>query len=139
MQRIEDEEAYRKWFQEHDGLGSLLGSRLISVSAEECLSEYEAKPEHYNPNGILHGGALYTVMDSAQGAFVHYFLEDTFQAAATGTATIKYFEPVRGGKITIRTHLKQRQGRKIFVFSSAKNEEGREVAALEEVWIAILK
>ena len=44
------------------------------------------KAEHCNPSGILHGGALFSVMDSGRGAFVHYIIDEKWTYAATGGA-----------------------------------------------------
>jgi uncharacterized protein (TIGR00369 family) len=119
-----------------DRLGAQLGARFVSFDGTTCVYEYDARPEHFNPNGMLHGGALFTVMDSSQGLLVFYIL-DHEQAAATGTATIKYLAPVRAGRIVVRTTLARREGRKIFVTSEARSAEDRVVAVLEEVWITI--
>ena len=70
----QDPENFKKFFAAHDRLGSLLGAKLVSLDQKECVYAYDPSPQHYNPNGILHGGALYTVMDSSQGAFVHFIL-----------------------------------------------------------------
>lgn len=132
-----DPAAYLRFFEGKDRLGSLLGGKLLSISGEESFYEYSPVAAHHNPNGILHGGALYTAMDSSQGAFVHFILEEKFRCAATGTATIRYEAPVTSGKVKIRTWLKGREGRKLFVSSEAKNEQGKLLATLEEIWIAI--
>ncbi|MCM0606317.1 MAG: PaaI family thioesterase [Xanthomonadaceae bacterium] len=132
-------ENYIQWFKNTDKLGEIFSPKIVSLSETECLYEYTVIPAHFNPSGILHGGALYTVMDSSQGLFVHYILDDSFKAAATGTATIKYLAPLKSGVVKIRTYLKEKSGRKLFVNSVATDESGREVATLEEIWIAILK
>ena len=130
---------YIKNFLVTDRLGKIFNGRCTSISTEECLYEYDFNGEHTNPNGILHGGALFTVMDSSQGALIHYDLDKKYQAAATGTATIRYFAPVTSGTVKIRTYKKSTEGRKVFVNSVATDESGKEVAVLEEVWICILK
>ena len=130
---------YAKAFVARDKMGQLFGAKFLALSHSECIYEYEVNEDHYNPNGILHGGALYAVMDSSQGMFVHAILDDQFKAAATGTATIKYLAPVRHGKIKIVTTLKGQENRKIFVSSIAFDETGIKVADLDEVWIAMLK
>ena len=132
-------EQYAKDFEGADALGDLLGAKFISVNDKECLYEYEAQEGHYNPNGILHGGALYSVMDSSQGAFVHFILDPQYKFAATGTATIRYNAPVTRGKIKIRTWLEKIERRKMFIQSSATDSKGTEVATLDEIWIAIPK
>ncbi len=130
---------YIKGFEARDKMGSLLGHKLISLTDQECISEYQTQPEHFNPNDILHGGALYTVMDSAQGAFVHFNLEPQFKYASTGTSTIKYLAPVFKGLIKIKTQFKNTENRKIFICSEAYNEQNVLVATLDEIWIAALK
>jgi uncharacterized protein (TIGR00369 family) len=136
---MKSEEDYKKFFETADQLGQLLGHKIVALGKEELLSEYLVNPQHYNPNKILHGGTLFALMDSAQGAFVHFNLDPSFKHAATGTATVRYNAPVRSGKIQIRTWLKEQQGRKIYVHSTATDESGTVVAQVEEVWIATLK
>lgn len=136
---MKDATAFARQFESKDRLGALLGGRVLHLSAGECTYEYVVKQEHFNPNGILHGGALYSVMDSSQGAFLHFILESEYRFAATGTSTIRYLAPMKEGKIRIRTWLEGKERRKYFVRSSATNEAGLEIATLDEVWIAILK
>ena len=92
-------------FLARDKLGTLLGARFVSLTPEACLYEYEAAEDHFNPAGTLHGGALFTVMDSSQGMLVFSLLEPPYRRALTGTATVKYLAPVRGGKVRVRTTL----------------------------------
>ena len=139
MKNQKNKQEYIANFERTDRFGSLMGAKIISLSSDECIFEYTVSSNHYNPNGILHGGALFGIMDSSQGLFVHYILGDTYSGAVTGTATVKYLAPVREGIIRIRTFLKEHQGRKLFVNSVATNVEGNEVAVLEEIWISILK
>lgn len=131
-------ESYLKSFEDLDHLGNLIGAKPISVSKTECIFEYIVNPDHFNPNGFLHGGALFTVMDSSQGLFLHYVLDDKFNFAVTGTATIRYEKAVSEGTIQIRTFGDHHEGRKYFVKSVAS--KGSEILAiLDEVWIAIEK
>lgn len=133
-----DPKSYAQQFVAQDRLGSLLGGKFISLSSDECIYEYEVNPNHLNPNGILHGGALFTIMDSSQGMLIHYVLDEAYKAAATGTATIKYLAPLQSGKIRIHTVIKEKQNRKFFVVSTA-TDRAKEVAVLEEIWIGLLK
>lgn len=137
MTPTKDYSPYTDWFVKHDEMGRLLGGRFISLTSDECIYEYDVSPKHLNPNGILHGGALYTVMDSSQGMLVHADLDPAFKAGATGTATIKYLAPVTSGTIRIHTKISRREGRKVFVESSAVDSNGVAVAHLDEIWIMI--
>jgi acyl-CoA thioesterase len=120
-----------------DRLGVLLGARFVSLASDECRYEYDVDERHFNPAGILHGGTLFTVMDTSQGMLVISQLDVSFRAAATGTATIKYLAPVHEGTICIRTTLTRREGRKLFVHSEAADAQGTPVAILDEIWVAI--
>ena len=133
---MNDAQDYLAKFHQLDAMAKLLGAKAIQVDETECLYEYSVRPEHFNPNGVLHGGALYTIMDSSQGAFLHFILDASFAHAFTGTSTIRYEAPVTDGVIQIRTWLKGREGRKYFVSSEAKRADGTTVARLEEIWIA---
>lgn len=137
MGGLQDVERYIQNFIEKDRLGTLMGALFVSLTPELCIYEYEATPKHFNPNGMLHGGALFTVMDTSQGMLMHLALDPQYRAAATGTATIKYLSPVYSGVIQIRTVITKREGRKYFVHSEAVHKDGKILATLEEIWIAI--
>ncbi|MCB1192475.1 MAG: PaaI family thioesterase [Leptospiraceae bacterium] len=132
-----DVEMYKKHFKNNDLLGSLFDYDIVSLTKEECIFKFEVSPKHFNPNGTLHGGALFSVMDSCQGAFMHYTLEDIYQYAVTGTATIKYLKPLTKGEIFMRTTLKEKIKRKLILSTVATDEKNEKVATLEEIWIAI--
>lgn len=134
---MRDKNSYIQRFIEQDRLGALLNAKFVSLTEDECVYEYEVDKEHYNPGGILHGGALYTVMDSSQGMLMHYVLSDEFKAAATGTANMKYLKALREGKILIRTVFEKRDDRKHYLKSIAYDDVGDEVAVLDEVFIGI--
>ena len=134
-----DPKDYILKFQSADKMGSMIEHKIISISDSECLSEYQASENHFNPGGILHGGALFAAMDSSQGALVHYALDEKFRYAVTGTATVKYLAPVKNEKVQIRSWFHSTQDRKLFVHSLAKTESGTEVAKLEEIWISAVK
>jgi acyl-CoA thioesterase len=123
-------------FVANDGLGALVGARFVSLNDGVCVYEYEPRAAHHNPGGMLHGGALYTVMDSSQGMLV-YSLVQPPTVAASGTATIKYLAPVRHGRIVVTTTLAKSEGRKLFVHSEAVDEAGVMVAVLDEIWIEL--
>lgn len=48
-----------------------LGFRVVRADAEGALVEADPRPEHLNGGGILHGGYLSALLDSATGWAVH--------------------------------------------------------------------
>jgi len=115
-------------------MGALVGARFVSLVDGVCTYEYEAREDHYNPGGMLHGGALFSVMDSSQGMLV-YSIVTAPDLAVTGTATIRYLAPVRRGRIVVSTRVTGSDGRKLFVRSEASDERATMVAALDATWI----
>jgi acyl-CoA thioesterase len=134
LRRSKDD--YIAAFEKGDRLGAMIGAKCVSLSESECIYIYEVSAQHYNPNGVLHGGALFTVADSSQGMFMHYILDERFTGAVTGTATIRYEKPLRDGRVEVRTFLQRQEGRKYFLRSEA-SQHGERVAWLEEIWIAL--
>ncbi|WP_141015638.1 PaaI family thioesterase [Nocardioides sambongensis] len=51
--------------------GELLGFRVLRADADGAVVEADPGPEHLNGGGILHGGYLGALLDSATGWAVH--------------------------------------------------------------------
>lgn len=124
-------------FMAEDGLGRLLGTHVVSLTPESCVFTYDVRPEHLNPVGILHGGALFSVMDSCQGMLVSFVVGGDGLTAATGTATIRYLAPVRSGRVVVSSTLVERQGRKLLVDSTATSPDHTTLALLRETWVTL--
>ena len=77
--------------------GTFLGLEVVSASAEEVRARLAWADELCTAGGILHGGALMGLADSAGGFCAFLNLPED----ATGTATIEsktnFFAPVREG------------------------------------------
>ncbi|MBL8020810.1 MAG: PaaI family thioesterase [Leptospirales bacterium] len=122
-----------------DHFGKLLGLKLVSISPDECLYEYNPTDEHHNPNGVLHGGALYSAMDSCQGALVHFTLDWDIENGTTAESTIRYRRPHRLGPIAIRSRIVERKRKIVYVETFAHNEPGELLAELHEKWMLLSK
>ncbi len=59
-----------------------LGIEIASKQGGEAVLRMEAKPEHLNDAGIVHGGALATLADCAMGSAREHV------AYSTGTFTL---------------------------------------------------
>ncbi len=53
---------------------SVLGFRYISIDETEAVVEADPGPEHCNGGGIVHGGYLASLLDTATGWAVHALL-----------------------------------------------------------------
>jgi uncharacterized protein (TIGR00369 family) len=75
-------------------IAELTRSRLTSVGDGEAVFRCVPDESFYNPIGMIHGGLLCTLMDSAMGVAVQTQLPpDT--AAATIELKVSYLKPVR--------------------------------------------
>ena len=108
-------------------LGDLLG--IVGEVKEPGYSRMrlEVDPAFFNPNGVLHGGVVYTLVDSSMGIAVSSGLMEG-EHCATIDVTISYLAPVREGTLRVESNV-TKQGRSIaFVESKVTDDQGRLVA-----------
>lgn len=97
----------------------LLGARLDSVEAGKVVFSLEPAEFHYNPIGVVHGGVIATMLDSAVGCAVHSALP---AGVAYTTLEIKV-NYLRG--TTIQTGRIFAEGNAIHVGRQSAVAEGR--------------
>jgi len=108
-----------------------LGDALGIVSAERgpgrCKMRLEIDPRWHNPNGVLHGGVVYTMIDYSMGGAVQPNLPEG-QSCATIEVKVSYLAAVREGTLTVETDV-VRQGRNVaFLESKVRDDGGRVIA-----------
>ncbi|MBE0620193.1 MAG: PaaI family thioesterase [Burkholderiales bacterium] len=81
-----------------------------------CTTTLDVRPELLNPNGVVHGGALFAMADTAMGAALHTTLSQG-EYCATVEIKIHFLQPVTKGKLRCRTRLVHR-GSRIAVLES---------------------
>jgi acyl-CoA thioesterase len=109
-------------------LGDLLG--IVSELQEPGRSRMHVKADaaFYNPNGVLHGGVIYAMVDYSMGGAVQIGLPEG-QHCATIEVKISYLAPVRDGVLTVETEVVKRGRNIAFTESKVKDERGRLVVA----------
>ncbi|HUD76649.1 MAG TPA: PaaI family thioesterase [Streptosporangiaceae bacterium] len=75
-----------------------LGVTFVSASADEVIAVLPWAPRLCTAGGVMHGGALMTLADSA-GALVAYLGLAEGESTATITSTTQLFRPVLGGEV----------------------------------------
>jgi uncharacterized protein (TIGR00369 family) len=107
-------------------MAELIDTRLTSVG--EGVAVFECTPDEsaYNPIGLVHGGLLCTLLDSAAGCAVH-----TLLPAGTGYSSIEikvsFLAPVRadGGTLEVEGRA-LRVGRQVaFAEAHARTQDGK--------------
>lgn len=89
-------EAAGRTFERNESFASLLGIRVLKVDASSAVLEMVVDDRHLNANRITHGGAVFTLADSALGAITHVAHGAD---GATSTAHIIYHRPTWFGDV----------------------------------------
>jgi uncharacterized protein (TIGR00369 family) len=106
-------------------MAELIGARLVFVGEGEVRFAWTPDESAYNPIGMVHGGLLCTLLDSAAGCAVH-----TLLPAGTGYASIEikvsYLKALRADSGDIDVHGRALQvGRRVaFAEAHARNPAG---------------
>ncbi|HEX9821258.1 MAG TPA: PaaI family thioesterase [Methylomirabilota bacterium] len=106
----------------------LLGMRPKSMGDGRARFELEVEARHLNPNGILHGGVIYSLADTAMGAALVSLL-DGGDHCSTLEIKMNYLAPVTGGTIAAEAAVVQRT-RRIGVLEARVFGDGDRLVAL---------
>ena len=108
-------------------LGDLLGMTTVERGPGRCVMRLEVDPAWHNPNGVLHGGVVYTLIDYSMGGAVQPNLPEG-DACATIEVKVSYLAPVREGALTVETNA-VKEGRNVaFLESKVRDDGGRLIA-----------
>src|SRR5215470_9021350 len=75
-----------------------LGMTLAEASPDRVVAELAWTPDLCTSTGVMHGGALMSLGDTA-GAMITVLSLAEGQATATLTSTTQFFRPVTGGTV----------------------------------------
>ena len=110
----------------------LLGIEYLAAGPDEVQSRLAWDESRCTADGILHGGALMGLADTAGGllAFIN------LPPGAAGTATIEsktnFFAPVRSGHVHAVSRLLHKGKRTIVVDTELSDDDGRLVARVTQ-------
>lgn len=76
----------------------LVGVEFRHISRGECFLHLEIQQQHFNSTGRVHGGVVFTLLDSAMGAAAFSVLEP-HEVTATVECKINYTRAVTGGAL----------------------------------------
>ena len=106
-------------------MAALIGSRLVSVGEGEAVFRCTPDESTYNPLGIVHGGLLCTLLDTAAGCAVQ-----TLLPAGAGYASIEvkvsFLKPLRAnaGEIEVYGQALKLGRRVAFAQAHARDQSG---------------
>lgn len=103
----------------HPPIARLLGYALTEVEEGRAVFVVEPGEHHYNPLGVVHGGLLATVLDSAMACAIHT-RTPAGDYSTTLELNVNYVRPV-----TLETPPLRVEGRVLHMGSRVATAEGR--------------
>jgi 1,4-dihydroxy-2-naphthoyl-CoA hydrolase len=111
---------------------AFLGMEILSASPDEVRSRLAWDASKCTTGGMLHGGALMGLADSAGGLLAFLNLP----AEARGTATIEsktnFFAPLRGGHVHAVSRALHKGKRTIVVDTELRDDDGKLLARVTQ-------
>ena len=92
------------------------------------LWEYTVDPAHYNPYGMLHGGVVMALMDSAMGHAVATVVHANGRFNAAAQMSVNFLAPVKSGILRARADVVKVGKRLAVVEATATDDAGTLVA-----------
>ncbi len=122
----EEERRIREAFEQIP-FARLLGMELGELRRGAATLHLEAREELKRNRGILHGGVVASLADTA-AAFAVLTLSEQGQATTTIDLTVHYLRPLAAGRATARARV-LRAGKRILVISVDVLDESQALAA----------
>ncbi len=88
-------------------LKSFLGMDISESDAGLCKAAIEIGPDHLNPNGVVHGGVLFTMVDTAMGKAAMSVLDEG-QFCASVEVQLRFIRPASAGPLTAAASVTKR-------------------------------
>ncbi len=103
---------------------------ITNAGATDGRATYylDVAPEILNPHGVLHGGAVYVMVDYSMGNATMSTLPPG-EICATIEIKISYLASVRSGRLTCATQIIKRGRSVVFLESHVTDDTGKLVAA----------
>ncbi len=81
------------------GFGNFVGLELGHIEPNSCGICCQLDQRHVNPNGVAHGGIIFTMMDAAAGLSALYYCDDN-KIVVTQCADVHFIRSLRLGRAT---------------------------------------
>jgi uncharacterized protein (TIGR00369 family) len=106
-----------------------LGFVPRTVGGGKAVWEYTVDPAHYNTNGVLHGGVLMALLDTAMGHAVADLVAPAGRFNAAAQFNIHFFVPIKSGLVRARAEVKK-LGKRLAVVEAEATDDGGRVLGL---------
>ena len=97
-------------------LGQFVGMTVERTAPGTATARASAGPSHHNPHGFVHGGVVFTLVDTSMGAAVMSMLPEG-QRCSTIECQVRFLRPVTVADLTCVTTV-VKPGRRVFHLES---------------------
>lgn len=101
-----------------------------------CRAWLDIDDRHTNPNGVVHGGVLFAMLDSAMGGATSSVMAPG-SWCTTIDMNIRYLAPCRGGRVTVDTSVRRAGRRIVHLDGVARGDDGTEYASATGTYAVI--
>ena len=114
-----------------------LGMSFDSVEPGHTSASLEVEAHHCNPNGVCHGGAIFTLADDSMGGALHALCVDG-RVPAASQVNIHYARSATpGDRLTVDTRVVSHGRRTALVESRVTDGQQRLVALLTASYLFV--
>lgn len=117
--------------------GELVGLRIIEYGEGRAVAAVETGERHHNPNGVVHGGVLFSLADTSMGGALRSLLAGD-EISATIEIQIRYLKAVRDGLVTAESRVVHK-GRRVAQLQTEIRDAGGQLLATASGSFAILQ
>jgi len=110
----------------------LLGVELLAAGADEVRARLAWDESRCTAGGVLHGGALMGLADSAAGLCAYLNLPEGAAATATIESKTNFLRPVSSGHVEATSRILHRGRTTIVVETDVHDADGRHVARVTQ-------
>ena len=111
---------------------AFLGMEIVAASPDEVRSRLAWDAAKCTTGGMLHGGALMGLADSAGGLLAFLNLPPEARSTATIESKTNFFAPVRGGHVHGVSRALHKGKRTIVVDTELRDDDGKLLARVTQ-------
>lgn len=109
-----------------------LGVRGVRADADEVVLTMDWRPELCTIGGLLHGGAVMALADSAGAVAAFLNLPEGAAGTSTISSSTSFLRGVKEGTVTATSTVLHRGGTTIVVETSVRDDQGRLVGKVTQ-------
>lgn len=115
---------------ESEGFRDLVGTELASAGDGRAVVNVRAEDKHLNPNGTVHGGVVYTLVDVSMAEALNTTIAEGDERPVTIEIKVNYMNPGKPGTLVSTAQIRKGGKRVTIVEAEVSQEDSGEVVAL---------